>query len=70
MSTINELNLVVVLYGNDGKSKMSRVTCNALMPNSVGIVKNYWVNESQTFYTDMGIEQGTYSKKASITSIN
>ena len=64
MAILSELNYVVVIYSNDGKSKMSRTPCNMLMPIGSGTFKNYWANGSQTFYTHVGFEQDNHSAKA------
>jgi hypothetical protein len=66
MSTISELNYAVVMYTNDGKSKIARIPCNGLMPNPDEIVKRYWVNDTQTFYTHIGLDHENYSNKTKI----
>lgn len=68
MSTLSELNYVAVIYSNNGASKMSRMPCNMLMPITSNTFKNYWVNETQTFYTHIGLEQNNHSSKVDIQS--
>lgn len=45
---------MLILYIGD--AKVSRVTCNFLMPEAVQTILEYWINDTQEFYTHVGID--------------
>lgn len=56
MSTLEDLNVIVVYYTNEGRSKMIRVPINGIMPNPVGAISQYWLDDKQNYYTHVGVE--------------
>jgi hypothetical protein len=55
MATIDQLDFVIVYYS--GNAKIVRVPFNGLLSDDpLAIINQYWVNNTQTFYTRVTIE--------------
>ena len=53
-SNLEHLNFMLILYVGD--SKVARITCNFLMADATPAILEYWINDSQEFYTHVGID--------------